>query len=54
VRPQTLPPNVLTHFYAGGPRIARFRGIELASDHMPEEWIGAVNTTPASAPTPRC
>jgi mannose-6-phosphate isomerase len=45
VRPQTLPPNVLTHFYAGGPRIARFRGIELPSDHMPEEWIGAVNTT---------
>jgi mannose-6-phosphate isomerase len=45
VKPQALPPNVLTHFYAGGPRIARFRGIELPSDHMPEEWIGAVNTT---------
>jgi mannose-6-phosphate isomerase len=45
VRPQILPPNVLTHFYAGGARIARFRGIELPSDHMPEEWIGAVNTT---------
>jgi len=45
VKPQALPPNVLTHFYAGGARIARFRGIELASDHMPEEWIGAVNTT---------
>ena len=45
MRPQALPPNVLTHFYAGGPRIARFRGIELAGDHMPEEWIGAVNTT---------
>jgi mannose-6-phosphate isomerase len=45
VRPQTLPPNVLHHFYAGGERIARFRGIPLESDHMPEEWIGAVNTT---------
>ena len=45
MRPQILPPNVLPHFYAGGARIARFRGIELASDHMPEEWIGAVNTT---------
>ena len=44
MRPLVLPPNVLTHFYAGGRRIARLRGIELASDHMPEEWIGAVNT----------
>src|SRR4029453_5541788 len=42
--PQVLPPNVLSHFYAGGPRIAALRGIELESDHMPEEWIGAVNT----------
>ncbi len=40
-----LPPNVLRHFYAGGARIAAFRGLELESDHMPEEWIGAVNTT---------
>jgi len=43
VKPLALPPNVLSHFYAGGERIARLRGIELASDHMPEEWIGAVN-----------
>jgi mannose-6-phosphate isomerase len=45
MRPQELPPNVLHHFYAGGANIARFRGIDLPSDHMPEEWIGAVNTT---------
>jgi mannose-6-phosphate isomerase len=45
MKPQVLPPNVLRHFYAGGPRIAAFRGLELQSDHMPEEWIGAVNTT---------
>jgi mannose-6-phosphate isomerase len=44
VRPQPLPPNVLRHFYAGGARIAALRGIELDSDHMPEEWLGAVNT----------
>jgi mannose-6-phosphate isomerase len=44
VRPQLLPPNVLRHFYAGGARIAALRGLELDSDHMPEEWIGAVNT----------
>jgi mannose-6-phosphate isomerase len=44
VKPLPLPPNVLSHFYAGGERIARLRGLELPSDHMPEEWIGAVNT----------
>jgi mannose-6-phosphate isomerase len=45
MKPQTLPPNVLRHFYAGGERIAAFRGLEPESDHTPEEWLGAVNTT---------
>jgi mannose-6-phosphate isomerase len=45
VKPIVLPPNVLEHFYAGGRRIAELRGLELADDHMPEEWIAAVNTT---------
>jgi mannose-6-phosphate isomerase len=45
VKPAVLPPNVLRHFYEGGARIAALRGLELDSDHMPEEWIGAVNTT---------
>jgi len=45
MKPQVLPPNVLRHFYLGGARIAAFRGLTLDSDHMPEEWIGAVNTT---------
>jgi mannose-6-phosphate isomerase len=45
MRPEILPPNVLHHFYAGGERIARLRGLTLESDHMPEEWLGAVNTT---------
>jgi mannose-6-phosphate isomerase len=44
VKPLPLPPNVLRHFYKGGERIARLRGLTLESDHMPEEWIGAVNT----------
>jgi mannose-6-phosphate isomerase len=39
-----LPPNLLRHFYAGGARIARLRGVEVESDHTPEEWLGAVNT----------
>jgi mannose-6-phosphate isomerase len=45
VKPLVLPPNLLHHFYAGGPRIAALRGLEIVDDHMPEEWIGAVNTT---------
>ena len=45
MKPQLLPPNVLRHFYAGGARIAELRGVELESDHMPEEWLGAANTT---------
>jgi mannose-6-phosphate isomerase len=45
VKPIVLPPNVLRHFYAGGARIAALRHLDLDSDHMPEEWIGAVSTT---------
>ena len=45
MKPFALPPNVLRHFYAGGARIAALRGLELDSDHTPEEWLGAVNTT---------
>jgi mannose-6-phosphate isomerase len=44
VKPLVLPPNVQHHFYAGGRRIARLRGLELDDDHAPEEWIGAVNS----------
>ena len=44
MKPYTLPPNILQHFYAGGERIAALRGTEPA-DHTPEEWIGAANTT---------
>ena len=44
MRPLTLPPNVLWHFYAGGERIAALRGTPPAG-HSPEEWIGAANTT---------
>jgi mannose-6-phosphate isomerase len=44
MRPIVLPPNVLRHFYAGGAGIAGLRNIDIDGDHMPEEWIGAVNT----------
>ena len=43
MKPQLLPPNVLRHFYAGGARIAALRELQLDSDHMPEEWLGAAN-----------
>jgi mannose-6-phosphate isomerase len=44
MKPFTLPPNILRHFYAGGERIAALRGAE-PFDHTPEEWIGAANPT---------
>jgi mannose-6-phosphate isomerase len=39
--PVELAANVQHHFYRGGPAIARFRGIELADDHAPEDWVGS-------------
>ena len=44
MKPLVLPPNVLHRFYPGGARIAALRGLELADDHTPEDWIGAINT----------
>lgn len=43
MRPIELPPNLQHHFYAGGPRIAALRGLEIDADRTPEEWIGAVS-----------
>jgi mannose-6-phosphate isomerase len=39
--PLLLAPNLVEHFYLGGPRIAELRGLDLDSDHQPEEWVGA-------------
>jgi len=44
VKPLPLPPNLLHRFYRGGARIAAFRGIEVADDHAPEEWLGSTTT----------
>ena len=41
MRPVTLAPNLVDHFYAGGAKIAALRGIETTTDHQPEEWIAA-------------
>jgi mannose-6-phosphate isomerase len=39
--PQLLPPNVIEHWYAGGPALAAWRGLPPVGEHSPEEWIGA-------------
>lgn len=39
--PLLLAPNLVEHFYRGGPKIAALRGVTLSSDHSPEEWVAA-------------
>ena len=41
MKPLFLPPNPVQHFYRGGDRIAALRGITLATDRQPEEWLGS-------------
>jgi mannose-6-phosphate isomerase len=41
VQPQLLPPNVVPHWYAGGPALAAWRGLPPVGERSPEEWIGA-------------
>ncbi len=40
-QPQLLPPNVVPHWYAGGPALAAWRGLPPVGESSPEEWIGA-------------
>jgi mannose-6-phosphate isomerase len=40
--PIVLPPNPVERFYAGGARIAGFRGVASWSATAPEEWVGSV------------
>jgi mannose-6-phosphate isomerase len=39
--PLILGPNQPRQFYRGGSRIAAFRGTTLASDYLPEDWVGS-------------
>jgi mannose-6-phosphate isomerase len=41
MEPQLLPPNVVPHWYAGGPALAAWRGLPSVGDRSPEEWVGA-------------
>ncbi|MCT7659377.1 class I mannose-6-phosphate isomerase [Mycobacterium deserti] len=38
---QLLPPNVVPHWYAGGPALAAWRGLPPVGERSPEEWVGA-------------
>ena len=40
-QPQLLPPNVVPHWYAGGPALAAWRGLPPVGERSPEEWVGA-------------
>ncbi len=40
-QPQLLPPNVIPHWYAGGPALADWRGLPPIGESSPEEWVGA-------------
>ena len=39
-----LPPNSVPRFYRGGAAIAALRGIEIAAERAPEEWVGSTTT----------
>ncbi|HET6733900.1 class I mannose-6-phosphate isomerase [Mycobacterium sp.] len=41
MQPQLLPPNVIPHWYAGGPALAAWRGLPPVGERSPEEWVGA-------------
>jgi mannose-6-phosphate isomerase len=41
VKPIRLGANQLHHFYRGGERIARFRGIPSEDPYAPEDWVGS-------------
>lgn len=40
--PIVLRPNPVERFYAGGARIAAFRGVDSWSETAPEDWVGSV------------
>jgi mannose-6-phosphate isomerase len=44
LKPVVLPPNRFRHFYRGGRRIERLRGIPPDAANMPEDWVGSTTT----------
>jgi mannose-6-phosphate isomerase len=40
-QPQALPPNVIEHWYLGGPALAAWRDLPARNERSPEEWIGS-------------
>ena len=48
-QPVALPANQpANRFYLGGARIAAFRGVPVAGDHVPEDWVASVTTVAGS------
>ncbi len=47
--PIALPANQpADRFYLGGERIAHFRRVPVAGDHVPEDWVGSVSSVAGS------
>jgi mannose-6-phosphate isomerase len=44
VKPVVLPPNQFPHFYRGGRRIERLRGLDARAENMPEDWLASTTT----------
>ena len=44
MRPIVLSANQPRHFYSGGEKIARFRGVRPAGDHFPEDWVASATS----------
>jgi len=44
VKPIRLAANQPHRFYRGGEAIARFRGLSLADQYVPEDWVGSTTT----------
>jgi mannose-6-phosphate isomerase len=44
MRPVLLPPNQFPHFYLGGRRIERLRGLSPRAENMPEDWVASATT----------
>jgi mannose-6-phosphate isomerase len=44
MKPVFLPPNQFPHFYRGGRRIERLRGLTSRASNMPEDWVASTTT----------
>ncbi|GAB3618575.1 class I mannose-6-phosphate isomerase [Okibacterium endophyticum] len=50
MKPVSLAPNLVEHFYRGGERIAALRGIATTSEFQPEEWLASTVARAGESP----